>query len=304
MIKNFVLAGLCVWPLGNALAQASRATEQRPGFGLVSGKVPAPDLPKAIRDLKDKHHTGLKTLCLPTPGWNPSSQRRAPTPGGGRPVPNGSGGGSPRDPGGVLVHDEPPGGGDGSFNLRLGEYRKDMGNGVFATHSHREPHLLWIVDLPKGHKTYRRTALLLPPDSTIEIALEQSITGGPDFSAGGVVRLEQTIVPGYWDAAFTDKKHDLECDHDYAWKMTSVGVTLAPTTGVEMAAVPPVGVASEHVRMSKMTLKSPKRPDKELTLGSSCASFQICGRWNACAAIRPKNGCAATSWQQALERVN
>lgn len=287
----------------------SEQTVEPLGAQSIAPPIPAPSVNAVQR-------VGVDHACVTAPpkGTGQTSQQRLQTPEFGTtpvvvgpvvvlPAPAGGNSGSLPEP--ASVDDVPPSGGDGSFNLSLGQYGVSMGQGVLATHSHRERHLLWYVDLPKSPRgqplrsKYQRRALILEPDSTIEIELEQRAEGNRNFSNGGKVLMQQTDVPGYAKAALSG--HKLTCDQDYAWKVTgSEAVLLADLTNPRSTVKTFVAAKSpvvEAQRMKRLIIKSPNKPDRTVNFSSGCANFQVCGHWNRCQSMYPR--CASTGWEDA-----
>jgi hypothetical protein len=204
----------------------------------------------------------------------------------------------PPPPETLSVDTEPPGGGDGSFRVSLGTYGASVGEGIWAAHTHREPHMLWIADAVKPIKKapqYKLSALVLYPDARIEIDLEQLPVGGKKYVQFGQVVLEQKEIPGYAgklnNILISKKKHPLTCQEDYVWSLTSSNTQLDVVKG-EVGVWASKSALSAQMRMAKMRVftkaKGKEEAPVEIEFRSGCAKFQICGNWADCKGISPQ----------------
>lgn len=233
-------------------------------------------------------------------------------PGSSKPADPGKGGGGNKQ---LSIHDQPPDGGDGSFRLNLGELGctiQDGNKSIQATHSHRERHYLWYIDMPdanKGSLTYVQKYILLDPDHKIEIALEQKYGIFKNWLQKGVVTMQQERLPQYKTNCL--KGHPTSCteDGDYVWAVRSSGlVGLFPkkvndTLVLDAWTFP----FSNSQRMRKMTITTPGDPAnnlppkvKVIEFRSGCAAFQVCGRYNECMPLQPKCPYVSVSAPQQL----
>lgn len=211
-----------------------------------------------------------------------------------------SGGNSGNKP--MSVHDQPPDGGDGSFRMNLGPLGCPLvedGKVVHATHSHREWHYLWWIDMPPAQQSalkYESRYMLIGPDHKIDFELEQLYGSFFNWFKKAGVTVQQRRIPQYATSCF--KNHMTSCtkDEDYVWAITPTGksqIFATKTSDGALALNSWTFPFWNSQRIKSMTVSFKDRTTntqktKTIPFSSGCASFQICGRWNTCRPLTPK----------------